>query len=91
MDLTDCKTGTWHDVIRIDTMSIKMKMRMAHLGLIDKVMVVSRHKKGPVKVMVSKYPKSPPLILGHGLARKVIIKEPDTHNGDRVGKNMRGW
>lgn len=91
VDLTNCKTGVWHDVERINTMSQRMKIRMAHLGLNKKVMVVERLNKGPVIVKVSSFPKSPPLILGRGLATKVIITRGTKYYGDGTGKNLRGY
>ena len=70
--LTDCDKGEEVVVLRVNA-GRNAKTRLANLGLVPGVKIIKRKKapfSGPVEIIV----KGSSLVIGRGLASKVIVK-----------------
>ncbi|MFW9879929.1 MAG: ferrous iron transport protein A [Candidatus Thorarchaeota archaeon] len=70
--LTECKKGEYVVVLNVIT-RIKAKRRLANLGIIPGVEIVKKKVaplKGPLEIIV----KDASLVIGRGLAEKIIVK-----------------
>ena len=70
--LTECVKGEELSVIRVNAGS-KAKRRLANLGIVPGVKIIKKKTapfRGPVEIIV----KGSSLVIGRGLASKIIVK-----------------
>jgi len=70
--LSECEKGEVVEVLGVDA-GFKAKMRLANLGIIPGVIIKKRKSapfRGPVEIKV----KGSSLVIGRGLAMKIIVK-----------------
>jgi len=70
--LTDCETGSEITVLDVNA-GFNAKRRLANLGIVPGVKIIKNRAaplRGPVEVIV----KGSSLVLGRGLAAKIVVK-----------------
>lgn len=74
--LLECNKCKKYIIKRIDA-DVKAKIRLAHLGLLPGTTITKTREapfNGPIEVMV----KNAPIVIGHGLAEKIMVRCPDS-------------
>jgi len=69
--LSDCEFGTEVKILEVNAGSTA-KMRLADLGVVPGVSIIKKRSapfRGPVEILI----KSTSLVLGRGLANKIIV------------------
>ena len=70
--LTECEKGEVVEVVNVKA-GIKAKRRLANLGIVPGVKIIKKKSaplKGPLEIIV----KGTSLVIGRGLAEKIIVK-----------------
>ena len=70
--LTECDKGEIVEVINVNA-GHKAKQRLANLGIVPGVKIIKKKSaplKGPIEILV----KGTSLVIGRGLAAKIIVK-----------------
>ena len=74
--LTECRVGEELIVLRVNA-GLNAKRRLAHLGIVPGVTTIKKKAapfRGPIEILV----KGSSLVIGRGLATKIIVKRIDS-------------
>lgn len=74
--LTECEIGEELIVLRVNA-GLNAKRRLAHLGIVPGVKTIKKKAapfRGPIEILV----KGSSLVIGRGLATKIIVKSIDS-------------
>jgi len=74
--LTECGVGEKLIVLRVNA-GLNAKRRLAHLGIVPGVKTIKKKAapfRGPIEILV----KGSSLVIGRGLANKIIVKSIDS-------------
>ncbi len=74
--LTECGVGEKLIILRVNA-GLNAKRRLAHLGIIPGVITIKKKAapfRGPIEILV----KGSSLVIGRGLANKIIVKSIDS-------------
>ncbi len=70
--LTECENGEELLILRVNA-GVRAKKRLANLGLLPNVKIIKKKDapfKGPIEIIV----KGTSLVIGRGLASKIVLK-----------------
>ena len=76
--LIECRQGEELTLLRVNA-GHNAKRRLANLGIVPGVKIIKKKAapfRGPIKIIV----KGSSLIIGRGLAAKIMVKTGDSHN-----------
>lgn len=74
--LTECRAGEEVIILRVNA-GLSAKRRLAHLGIFPGVKTIKKKAapfRGPIEILV----KGSSLVIGRGLATKIIVKSIDS-------------